>query len=94
MLDRAESPQVILEVLQHLKDHDYINDNKFTALVREVQAITSKVVDQGSLTLQPGQLPITNAWDAPQKLRSEEKVKQKLQDLDHRFLLLWDEQAC
>ena len=94
MLDRAESPQVILEVLQHLKDHDYINDNKFTALVREVQAITSKVVDQGSLTLQPGQLPITNAWDAPQKLMSKEKLKQKLQELEHRFLMLWDEQEC
>eukprot|EP00973_Karenia_brevis_P006857 930618-Karenia_brevis.AAC.1 len=49
MLDRAESPRVILEVLQHSKDHEYINENKFRALVREVKAITSRVVDQGSL---------------------------------------------
>eukprot|EP00973_Karenia_brevis_P071293 9903787-Karenia_brevis.AAC.1 len=85
MLDRAESPHVILEVLQYLKDHEYINEHKFRALVREVQAMTSRVVDEGSLILELGQIPITDAWDAPQKLMSKEKLPTKLQELESRF---------
>ena len=90
MLDRAESPSAIFEVLQHLKDHKYITEAKFTSLVKEVKAITCRVVDEGSLTLEPGQIPITDAWNAPHKLMCKDKLQRKLQELEDRFQMLWD----
>ena len=57
--------------------------------------MTCRVVDEGSLHLQPGQIPITNAWDAPHKLMSKEKLQCKLQELEDRFQMLWDQdESC
>ena len=53
--------------------------------------MTCRVVDEGSLHLQPGQMSITNAWDAPHKLMSKEKLQCKLQELEDRFQMLWDQ---
>ena len=57
--------------------------------------MTGRVVDEGSLTLNPGQIPITDAWNAPHTLMCKEKLQSKLQELEDRFQMLWDrEESC
>ena len=56
--------------------------------------MTGRVVDEGSLTLNPGQIPITDAWNAPHTLMCKEKLQRKLQELEDRFQMLWDREEC
>ena len=52
--------------------------------------MTSRVIDEGSLSLEPGQIPISTAWDAPGKLRSKKQLQDQLDRLQDRFQRLWD----
>ena len=79
--------------LEELNASKYIDDSKYTKLIRFVQATAGEFVDEGLITAPQNQLPILTSGEAPQNILDRSLLNESLSILEDKMQRRWDSDA-